>query len=84
MCYSCCQSILPAVIGAATKGPQGQFGAGQPDEKFLNLLLPILTSVVPAVINAATKGPQGQGGAGQIDEKGLGDLLRLYRAYCRP
>jgi hypothetical protein len=64
------------VINAATKGPQAPSGAAQPDEKFLNFLVPILTTVLPSIIDAATKGYGGT----QPDEKFLNFLVPILSA----
>jgi hypothetical protein len=74
---------VPAIINAVSKDyqpsvqPNGAVGPAD-QEKFLNILIPVLTSAVPAIINAVTKGYQpgmtSTPGATSQD-KGIFDLL---------
>ncbi len=49
--------LLPVIIGALTKGYQPATPAAAPNEqeKFLNFLIPVLTTAVPTIINAVSK-----------------------------
>lgn len=70
--------VLPPIIDALTKGQGGgaksstvspswptfDKSPGEDPQKFLNILIPILTSVLPAVVDAVTKGFGGSLGGG--------------------